>query len=92
MAVAASCNPINFQLVGGRSARFSTADFRLPDGRSLEGVGITPTYPNSWTLADFHEGRDPDLEATNIRNQIVLIRLLIYNIQDFQKHLAVEYS
>jgi carboxyl-terminal processing protease len=59
----ATGNPISFQLVGGRSARFSTADFRLPDGTSLEGMGISPTYPVAWTLTDFHDGRDPDLET-----------------------------
>jgi hypothetical protein len=26
-------------------------------------MGISPTYPVAWTLTDFHDGRDPDLET-----------------------------
>jgi len=59
----ASGNPLNFRLPGGASAHFSTGDFRRLDGTRIEGRGITPDVPVTWTLEDFYAGRDPDLLA-----------------------------
>jgi carboxyl-terminal processing protease len=58
-----SGNPVRFNLTGGATARFSTGDFRRNDGTPIEGVGITPDLPVSWTVEDLWEGRDPDLAA-----------------------------
>jgi carboxyl-terminal processing protease len=59
----ATGNPIQFHLVGGGRARFSTGDFYRQDGTRLEGVGIIPDVVIDWTLDDFYQDRDPDLEA-----------------------------
>ncbi len=58
-----SGNPISFRLTGGGRARFSTGDFRRNDGRPIEGQGIVPDVPVTWTVEDFRQGRDPDLDA-----------------------------
>jgi len=57
----ASGNPVTFQLVGDRQARFSTGTLHRMDGRQIEGQGIKPDVPVTWTLADVYEARDPDL-------------------------------
>lgn len=59
----ATGNPIQFHLVGGGRARFSTGDFYRQDGTRLEGAGIIPDVVIEWTLGDFYQDRDPDLEA-----------------------------
>ncbi|MBE0410532.1 MAG: hypothetical protein IBX69_12460 [Anaerolineales bacterium] len=59
----ATGNPVQFQLVGDGRARFSTGDFYRIDGTRLEGVGIIPDIEVEWTLDDFYQDRDPDLEA-----------------------------
>jgi carboxyl-terminal processing protease len=58
-----SGNPTVFRLPGGRNAKFSTANFVRNDGTPIEGVGLVPDVPVKWTVEDFREGRDPDLEA-----------------------------
>jgi CubicO group peptidase (beta-lactamase class C family) len=58
-----SGNPISFRLTGGGRARFSTGDFRRNDGRPIEGQGIAPDVPVTWTVEDLRQGRDPDLVA-----------------------------
>ncbi len=62
-----SGNPVGFHLPGGGRARFSTGDFRRNDGTSLEGVGIAPDVPVTWTVADLRAGRDPDLATAEQR-------------------------
>jgi carboxyl-terminal processing protease len=57
----ASGNPVHFQLIGDRRARFSTGSLHRRDGRLIEGQGIEPDVPVTWTLDDVHAGRDPDL-------------------------------
>ena len=59
----ATGNPIQFHLVAGGRARFSTGDFRRIDGTRLEGSGVMPDVLVDWTLDDFYQGRDPDLET-----------------------------
>ena len=59
----ATGNPITVQLPGGGRARFSTGDFLLPSGISLEGTGFEPDIPVSWTREDLILGNDPDLDA-----------------------------
>jgi carboxyl-terminal processing protease len=59
-----SGNPISFGIAGGR-VRFSTGDFRRMDGSPIEGVGIVPDLPVSWTVDDLTKGIDPDLTAAN---------------------------
>ncbi|HEX5054435.1 MAG TPA: S41 family peptidase [Planctomycetota bacterium] len=39
------------------------ADFTLPDGTSVEGVGVVPDVAVTATRADFVAGRDPAVEA-----------------------------
>jgi carboxyl-terminal processing protease len=58
-----SGNPTVFRLPGVRDAKFSTANFVRNDGTPIEGVGLTPDVPVSWTVAGTRQGRDPDLEA-----------------------------
>lgn len=58
-----SGNPLVFQLPGDARARFSTGDLRRSDGTRVEGRGIQPDEPVSWTLDDVRQGRDPDLDA-----------------------------
>lgn len=58
-----SGNPTVFRLPGGRDVRFSTANFIRNDGKPIEGVGLVPDVPVGWTVEDFRQGRDPDLEA-----------------------------
>jgi C-terminal processing protease CtpA/Prc len=57
----ASGNPVTFQLIGDRQARFSTGTLYRMDGRQIEGQGIQPDVPVTWTLADVYEARDPDI-------------------------------
>jgi carboxyl-terminal processing protease len=59
----ASGNPTLFRLPGQHNVRFSTANFVRNDGTPIEGVGLTPDVPVSWTVEDVRQGRDPDLEA-----------------------------
>ncbi len=58
-----SGNPVSFNLTGSGRVRFSTGDFRRLDGTPIEGVGIAPDIPVTWTVEAFREGRDPDLAA-----------------------------
>lgn len=62
----ASGNPITFRLSGGGKARISTAAFYLADGTLIEGSGFTPDYPVIFTIQDFQQGRDPDLDTALI--------------------------
>lgn len=59
----ATGNPLTFQLPEGGAARFSTGDFRRVDGSRVEGVGIAPDVPVTWTIDDVRTGRDPDIAA-----------------------------
>jgi C-terminal processing protease CtpA/Prc len=52
-----------FRLPGERDVRFSTANFIRNDGTPIEGEGIVPDVPVSWSVEDFRQGRDPDLEV-----------------------------
>ena len=54
---------MHLSLPGGGRARFSTGAFRRNDGSLVEGIGIEPEGYVTWTVADFREGRDPDLDA-----------------------------
>lgn len=58
-----SGNPLTFTLTGGAVVRFSTGFFQRIDGTPIEGVGIAPDVPITWTVEDYRLGRDPDLEA-----------------------------
>jgi carboxyl-terminal processing protease len=57
----ASGNPVHFQLVGGRQARFSTGNLYRGNGIFIEGVGIEPDIEVTWTLEDVYAERDPDM-------------------------------
>jgi C-terminal processing protease CtpA/Prc len=59
----ASGNPMVFQLPGDHNVRFATADFHRNDGTPIEGTGLTPDVEIAWTVEDFREKRDPDLET-----------------------------
>lgn len=59
----ATGNPILIKLPGGGEARFSTGDFRRPDGRRIEGQGISPDLPVKLTAQDLALGRGSDLAA-----------------------------
>ena len=59
----ASGNPVSFVLPGGGRARFSTGDFRRKDGTPIEGIGIAPDIPVTWTVDELRQGLDPDLSA-----------------------------
>lgn len=59
-----SCgNPLTFPLTGGGQIRFSTGAFYTRSGLLVEGNGIQPDIPISYTVADFQQSRDPDLLA-----------------------------
>jgi len=58
-----SGNPVRFMLTNGAFARFSTGDFRRLNGEPIEGLGIAPHIPVSWTVEDVRSGNDPDLDA-----------------------------
>jgi carboxyl-terminal processing protease len=58
-----SGNPTVFRLPGPHDVRFSTANFVRNDGTPIEGVGLRPDVPVRWSVEDFRQGRDPDLEA-----------------------------
>lgn len=58
-----SGNPISFPLPNGGAVRFSTGAFYRTNGQLLEGIGIAPDLPITWTLEDVRNGRDPDLAA-----------------------------
>lgn len=59
----ATGNPLVFKLGEGGLARFSSGDFYRADGSQLEGQGITPDYPVTWSVDDVRSTRDPDLTA-----------------------------
>lgn len=58
-----SGNPTVFRQPGPRDVRFSTASFVRNDGTPIEGRGLHPDVLVSWTVEDFRQGRDPDLET-----------------------------
>jgi len=58
----ATGNPIEFSLPGGR-VRFSTALFTRPDGSLVEGLGYSPDILVEWTVDDFVNNIDPDIQA-----------------------------
>jgi carboxyl-terminal processing protease len=71
-----SGNPIRFEVSGGARARFSTGDFRrngplnsdeprteVGTGPRIEGNGIAPEVPVSWTVEAFRAGEDLDVAA-----------------------------
>lgn len=51
------------RLPSGDAVMFAFGDFTLPDGRSLEGVGVQPDEPSGMDVAAWREGCDPDLRA-----------------------------
>jgi C-terminal processing protease CtpA/Prc len=55
-------NPIQFALPGGKM-RYSTAAFYRPDGRLVEGQGYSPEISVNWTIEDYINGIDPDIQA-----------------------------
>lgn len=59
----ASGNPLAFPLPGGGQIRFSAGAFYTRSGLLIEGNGIQPDVPVTFTLADFQQGRDPALLA-----------------------------
>lgn len=48
----------NFRLPGGGGVQVAIADYRGPDGRRLEGVGVRPDLPVMQTLEAIRKGRD----------------------------------
>ncbi|NWG22217.1 MAG: hypothetical protein HXY39_18070 [Chloroflexi bacterium] len=58
-----SGNPLTFPLTGGGLIRFSTGAFYTRSGLLVEGYGIQPEIHVSYTVADFQQNRDPDLQA-----------------------------
>lgn len=58
----ATGNPIQFSLPGG-SVRYSTASFTRPNGNLVEGVGYQPNIEIEWTVKDYLNNNDPDIEA-----------------------------
>lgn len=58
-----SGSPVTVRLPGGGRARYSIADFRRLDGRSLEGHGIEPDILVPRRIADVRAGHDRDLAA-----------------------------
>lgn len=52
-----------FPLPGGGGVQVAVADFRGPDGRRLEGVGVRPDVPVNQTLEAIRHGRDLPLGA-----------------------------
>ncbi len=54
--------PFYFTLPGGAQARVCTKRDTYPDGKEFVGVGIIPDIRVERTLADFQNGRDPELE------------------------------
>jgi len=67
-----SGNPLTFPLPGDGLARFSTGAFYTRSGQLIEGNGIQPDITVPYTVADFQQGRDPDLLAA----QAELARLI----------------
>jgi C-terminal processing protease CtpA/Prc len=67
----ASGNPILFRL-GGGGVTFSTGAFYRNDGTLIEGAGIAPEVPVTWTIEAFRAGEDPDMAAAE---QLILTRL-----------------
>lgn len=59
----ASGFPVLFNVTDDLRVQFSTADFRRLDGTPIEGVGIAPDVPVTWTVDDVRQGRDPDVDA-----------------------------
>ncbi len=54
-------------LPGGGTLRWSARVYRSPQGRILEGLGVTPDIAVTPTLADLREGRDTQLmEAVRV--------------------------
>jgi carboxyl-terminal processing protease len=58
-----SGNPLTFPLPGDGRARFSTGAFRTSSGLLVEGNGLQPDIPVTYTIADFQQSRDPDMLA-----------------------------
>jgi carboxyl-terminal processing protease len=58
-----SGNPLTFPLTGKGLIRFSTGAFYTRSGLLVEGYGIQPEIHVSYTVADFQQNRDPDLQA-----------------------------
>ncbi|MEQ1514352.1 MAG: S41 family peptidase [Lysobacteraceae bacterium] len=50
-------------LPSGDHLLYPTADFVDPNGRRIEGVGVTPDTPSPPTVRALRDGRDPALEA-----------------------------
>jgi carboxyl-terminal processing protease len=61
-------------LPSGDSVMFAFADFTLPNGHALEGIGVQPDERSGSAVSDWREGCDPDLRAaarwisTHLRN------------------------
>lgn len=58
-----SGNPLTFPLPGDGLVRFSTGAFRTNSGLLIEGSGIQPDVLVPYTVADFQQNRDPDIQA-----------------------------
>ena len=50
------------EIKGGGIFQFPVADFKTPDGRSLEGVGVKPDIEVKPTLESLRQGKDLALE------------------------------
>ena len=47
---------------GGGALAYSELDFRMPDGKRIEGVGVLPDSVVTFTREDLIKGRDPAIE------------------------------
>ena len=56
-----------YPLSDGGSLQVSVLDYQAPDGKPLEGVGVTPDVPVELSLADLRAGIDTDIEAALLR-------------------------
>ena len=51
------------ELPGGGMLQYVVADYKSPEGKVVEGKGVTPDTMVPETREDFAEGRDPVLDA-----------------------------
>ena len=56
-----------YDLRDGGALQVSVLDYRAPDGKPLEGVGVTPDIVVPLSIADLRAGTDPDLTAALLR-------------------------
>jgi carboxyl-terminal processing protease len=53
------------RLPSGDALMFAFADFTLPDGDVIEGVGVVPDEASGERVSDWRDGCDPDLRAAS---------------------------